>query len=227
MNKQQSGCNDFTNELNRLQTQTHLLENNSLLHIRSYSYPFKGLKLTNFPNIVELTVMLQDMSILTRIFDLKIIVMKRNWIECLVSSCVHRFGQCGTRIQYLPTALDLLQSQLLAIDPKFWIMIDYDDMMHRPMEYVPLIAKYLQLDKKIVQHGFDVIDTKKINKNSKSLSEKEKTRNALKEMRSNDRQNAMRWFYGSYNPITRWPLFNSDYFLVTPENTAFLDSKFD
>ena len=25
----------------------------------------------------------------------------------------------------------------------------------------------------------------------------------------------------------QWPVFNSDYFLVTPENTAFLDSKFE
>ena len=226
MNKQESGCTDFKQKLKSLQTQTNLLQNNSLLHIRSYSYPFKGLTLNNFPNIIELTIMLQDTSILKTIFDLKIIVMKRNWIECLVSSCVHRFGHCGSRIQYLPTALDLLQSQLLAIDPKFWIMIDYNDLMQRPKEYVPIISKFLQLDKNIVQSGFDVIDTSKINKNNKLLTDKERTNSALNELRANDRRNAVKWFYNNYNPITRWPLFNSDYFLVTPENTAFLDSKF-
>ena len=33
-------------------------------------------------------------------------------------------------------------------------------------------------------------------------------------------------FYKEYNKW-QWPVFNNDYFLVTPENTQFLDSKYD
>lgn len=35
------------------------------------------------------------------------------------------------RAQLLPRALDILQSQLLGINPNFWILIDYDDSIQK------------------------------------------------------------------------------------------------
>ena len=150
--------------------------------------------------------------------------MKRDWIECIVSACVHRFGECRNRVQFYPRALSVLQSQLLGIDPRFWIMIDYDDMVTRPKAYVPIFSKYFELDKKLVETGFSAVKASKTTVKKSAWDELGRGARGGKE--SSMIRAVKTAFYEEYAKY-QWPVFNSDYFLVTPENTAFLDSKFE
>ena len=172
------------------------------------------------PNLIQLTQIVQN-NILPNIFDLKIIVMKRNWVQVIISTCIHRFGQCKQRIELLPKALLILQSQLLAIDPNFWIMIDYNDFVQRSKLYVPIIDKFLQINhQNMVEKSFQIIrntddsDGTDDNKRDNDLLSNKQFMTLI--------ENA---FYKEYQ-AWQWPVFNSDYFVVTPENTAFLDAKF-
>merc|ERR1712113_440947 len=118
--------------------------------MRSFSYPYFGITWHQLPMIPKLV------EIANRIgFDVKLIVMKRQWINSIVSSCVHRFGNCAGRIIFTHAVLSIIQAQLFSLDIKYWIMIDYEDFVQRPMEYVDIIQKWLKIhDRKLIENAF-------------------------------------------------------------------------
>ena len=112
----------------------------------------------------------------------------------------------------------VIQSQLLSIDPKFWIMIDYNDLISRARLYVPIVSKFLQMNQNVVKNAFNkVIESQDL---QRAREEYDYTNKKLKRMIVINNS-----FYKEYNKW-QWPVFNSDYFLVTPEDTQFLDSKY-
>lgn len=136
-----------------------------------------------------------------------------------VSACVHRYGACSQRVQMQPALLSMIQTQLMSIDPDFWIMIDYEDFVSRPKEYIEIVNDYLQIpDRTLLGNAIAKIvkasstSTSKsgwdeLNKNAKDLGQM--VRNLL---------------YSDHGKH-QWPIYNSPYFLVSPENRQFLDSK--
>ncbi|ETO25427.1 hypothetical protein RFI_11710 [Reticulomyxa filosa] len=200
------------------------LPDGSLLVLRSYSYPFQDVHIYRTPDLVKLIQLAQDTNKLPWIYDVKVIVLKRQWVEAIVSACLHRFGDCDKRALFLPRFLSELQTELLQIDPEFWMLLDFNDLVSRPVKYANVLQTFLQLkDERVVANAL---------KNSvrvRSNNPKDPTyKDAWKELQEEGNDRAMKMihlaFYNSHNKY-RWPLFDSPFFLVTPESREFLDSK--
>ena len=192
------------------------LPDGALIYLRSFSYPFMGVEMGKMPNIVRLINIAQNIIEI----DIKIIVMKREWVECIVSACVHRYGDCSGRVQFQPAVLSMIQSQIMSIDPKFWIMIDYEDFVKRPMEYIDIINDYLLINDKLL-----IEDAIKTIVKASATSEKKSGWDELKRNAKKLAKLVENLLYSDYSK-NMWPLYNSPYFCVTPENRAFLDSKY-
>eukprot|EP01084_Bolivina_argentea_P094825 170509_1 len=96
--------------------------------------------------------------------NLRIIVLKRNWIETIVSSCIHRFGWCKIKVNAHYKGFMEINKQLNEINQKYWIMIDYFDLCKRANKYDEILSKWLNIDDiELVQHGLSVIDDSKKN----------------------------------------------------------------
>ncbi|ETO16536.1 hypothetical protein RFI_20803 [Reticulomyxa filosa] len=108
------------------------LPDGSLLVLRSYSYPFQDVPGTRRRK-------------LPWIYDVKVVVMRRKWVEAIVSACLHRFGDCDKRALFLPRLLSELQTELLQIDPEFWILLDFNDLVSRPVSYANVLQTFLNL----------------------------------------------------------------------------------
>lgn len=63
-----------------LQKMVDHVPDKSLVYLRSFSYPFFGVTLTKVPNIVALINAAQTVPEI----DLKFILMKREWVNCVV-----------------------------------------------------------------------------------------------------------------------------------------------
>ena len=179
----------------------------------------------------------------TFMYHPKIIVMYREYVEIIVSNCIHRrLHRNGINmannynrneeqnkkkevtpqyvkkcISFYPTIITLIQSQLLAIDPMYWIMLDYKDFVLRSVEYSGILSKFLEIDEEIVRYGlkFGVRASKTSKKNS-----------AWNELYNISPELVTIVKHTFYQPqSSQWPIFNKK-FIVTPENTWFLDVKY-
>ena len=70
-------CECMTTEFQKM---VNDVPDGSLVYLRSFSYPFFGAKLTKMPNIVTLINAVQKVPEI----DLRFIVMKREWVNCIV-----------------------------------------------------------------------------------------------------------------------------------------------
>ena len=211
-------CDCAVDELKRY---ANTLPNGSLLAFGwPYSYPFGRMKIEKFPDLELLISMAQSPKLAPYIFDVRLIVMKRDVATCLVSSCIHRFGHCDARIKYAERGLSLIHTQLMGIDPQFWIMLDYDHLVTHlnDSRYVDIIAKWLSVDPMFVDDAFKNIEPS----NTTLLqSQWDELKNYST---SKDYTDIIkRLFYG--RATRKWPIFSNPYFTVTPHNTAFLNSK--
>ena len=200
----------------------------------AFSYSFYDLSLRNHPDLNIFIDAFQGDTInhMKNIFDIRFIVMRRDYINSIVSSCVTRFGSCMKRIQFLSKMLTVIQAQLMSIDTQFWIMLDYDDLIRIKKQYVEIIGDWIGIDdmeimRKAIMESVKV-KTKKEGVNLHKGIERsgwDKLRYDVTDVSDRYAWLAMKKvFYeeGRY----QWPLFNSSYFLVTPKNRAFLDSKY-
>ncbi|ETO00183.1 hypothetical protein RFI_37268, partial [Reticulomyxa filosa] len=200
------------------------LPDGSLLVLRSYSYPFQDVRIYRTPDLVKLIQLAQDADKLPWIYDVKVVVMRRKWVEAIVSACLHRFGDCDKRALFLPRLLSELQTELLQIDPEFWILLDFNDLVSRPVSYANVLQTFLNLkSEKTVANALK--DSVRVRSNDP----KDPTyKDAWKELEKENYYQATKMiqlaFYSTHSKH-RWPLFNSSFFLVTPESREFLDSK--
>ena len=118
-----------------------------------------------------------------------------------------------------PAVLSMIQTQLMSIDPMFWIMIDYEDFVSKPTEYIGIIDDWLQIeDKTLITNAIKKIVKASSTSTSKSgWDELDKNAKDLGKMVRN-------LLYSDYAKH-QWPIYDSPYFLVSPDNRKFLDSK--
>ncbi len=109
---------------------------------------------------------------------------------------------------------------LISIDPAFWIMIDYEDFVKRPLEYVDILSDWLVIkDKHSIHNALKtIVVPSKTSSQQSGWVELEKNAKKLVGLVEN-------LLYSDYAK-NMWPIYNSQYFLVTPENRQFLDSKY-
>ncbi|ETO17213.1 hypothetical protein RFI_20116 [Reticulomyxa filosa] len=127
-----------------LQKASVTLANGSLLYMRSYSYPSGEVHMDAIPDLRQLVQFAQNETNLPYIFDLKVIVMKRRWSDALISAC-RRFGKCLDRSRMLPYMLSELQDQLSQIGSDFWILLDFNDLVQRPVKYTDILSRFLNI----------------------------------------------------------------------------------
>eukprot|EP01084_Bolivina_argentea_P145387 254833_1 len=210
---------------------------NILVHLRSFSYPFLGLDTSqHIPNLIGLNTMVNELNteLNANIFTLKLIVLKREWVSCMVSSCINRYGRCTIRARILPQALHLLDLQLRQISQNQWFVLNYDDFVQRPMEYKDIVSEWLGIDSEIVQRGLSLVNKKKGAQDavkrawadvsadwSRASDNGDLSRQNLKGLKDK----IVNGFY-SEEAKTNAPLFYDDCVVVTPENKQFISNDF-
>lgn len=136
-----------------------------------YSYPCNGQQPINF--IPGLTKFVENVNNDPSEFihiNLRFIVLKRNYINTLVSSCIHRFGECSKRVQLQYQGFNIIDQDLKAIDQKYWIMIDYFDICQQPNQYIDIFAIWLNIkDKELIKYGLSFINNPKKNKTRQDI----------------------------------------------------------
>eukprot|EP01083_Nonionella_stella_P042010 113648_1 len=217
-----------------IQKYSKRLASDSILFLNhAMSYAFWDQNIRNHPDLNLFIDYFEGDTFdnMRNIFDVRLIVMKRDYVNAMVSSCVHRFSGCMRRIELLHTMLSVIQSQLMSIDTQFWIMLDYDDVVKRKEEYVGIISDWIGIKQEFVRNALrDAIKVKKKKEGVHLYKGIERT--AWDKLRYDVTDNKDRYAYKAMKTIFyeqgkyQWPIFNSSYFLVTPANRAFLDSKY-
>eukprot|EP01084_Bolivina_argentea_P145161 254501_1 len=165
-------CKLFMNDLTNFYIYEfkNKLNHSILLHFKSHSYPFGELNTTHVPNIVELMNMINTVNneLNGNIFVLKLIVMKREWITSIVSSCINRFGQCKTRINMHANLLKIINDQIKNISKSCWILLNYDKFVQNPFKYKYNISTLFNINYNnisVLDAGLSVVNTNKCSDN--------------------------------------------------------------
>eukprot|EP01084_Bolivina_argentea_P073601 133552_1 len=212
-----------------------VLINNSVLFHAGFSYPFgdpfgnKQLRINQYPDIIKLVQWAQNSKPYP--FDLRFIVLKRYKWSTALQSVISRYCNKLKRIQYIKLMLSIIQTDLLAIDNQFWIIINFDHLLQYPMEYIPLLVKYLfknidsgNMDWKTMENNLKYVlemtlKNKPISGYVDDDVHRDKCRigsNQLNELIHNLR----------IDSPYEWPIFNQHKFIVMPNNTQFLNQKY-
>merc|ERR1711933_69225 len=102
------------------------MSNNSVLFMTThYSFPYDDPVLNRYPDFVQLIEWAQNAK--PSPFDVRLLVLKRDYETSLISTCIKRFGKCTERIFLLANMLNVIHAQLMQIDAAFWIQINYTD----------------------------------------------------------------------------------------------------
>lgn len=87
--------------------------------------------------------------------DLRIVLVTRDPVDSVYSTALHRFfGSVEQETRILLSNLQILSTQLDAIDPKFFCSIDYDDLVDSPRETSEHIAKFIGLTSNHMSDSF-------------------------------------------------------------------------
>ena len=172
-------CHDLSIEdMNKLInfTLSNEYHNDNLLYFVTpqLSYPCGiNFKMPNLPKLMYLYEnVLSKSENISNIYNiyLRYIVIKRNWIETIVSGCIHRFGQCEIRIYKLYNSYLLINKHIKhMIKYKYWIMLKYNHFLLNSKKYIDILSKWLNINNKtLIEHGLSVIKIKN-NISDKSL----------------------------------------------------------
>eukprot|EP01084_Bolivina_argentea_P136461 240332_1 len=136
-----------------------------------FSYPCSWDGYPNYSKYVEKLKKISK-SLFVNI-DLKLIVLKREWIETIASSC-RRFGHCEDTIKRHYDGALLINKQLNSIASKYWMMVNVDNLLKKPQDYIKSFSIFLNInDYTKVKNSFGLIDSFKVHENSKEKAWKE------------------------------------------------------
>ena len=204
----------------RINEYSKLLNNNSILFMSThYSYPYDEPLINRYPDFVQLINWAQNSKPYP--FDIRILILKRDYKQSLISSCVKRFGKCISRIPLLSNMLNVIHAQLMQIDKQFWIQINYTHLISNIIDYKIILSKFLNVKLFDIDKAINKTKKEYIKHNNKKINRKTKIKDSL----NNYKLWAINQSYYSLNVKYRWPLFVDDYYLVTPTNDTFLRNK--
>ena len=129
------------------------------------SYPC-GEKPRKYPNMTRLMQLVEHYNAQQNVipFDLKFIVLQRNLVECLVSTCIHRSrkGGCNDSLSHQHRGAMLIEQELKNIPQKYWIMINYHDFVRNSTNYMKIISEWLNVaDMNLMKLSFASIKASK------------------------------------------------------------------
>ena len=221
--KYNSACLTLFDELEKVRPK---LENNTLIVMPStISYPFDNVDLWSVP---DLNYIFNEFEGITtnKPIKWKIIMMKRPILNVLISVCVHRWNwrlkQCNQRQLIYQYLLSYIQAQIISLDPKYWILIEYNDFFNRTQKYYQVFCGFLHLDCQVMKEILPIAINATHNFKAGYINHTVK-KDALTELKQiwEDETEAKQhqyWLNKTYFNFKQWPLFSSDYFNVNPEN---------
>eukprot|EP01083_Nonionella_stella_P033712 92263_1 len=203
-----------------------------------------------FPNmtgLVELIEEVNDAQPTLFHITLRFIVLRREYVETMSSSCIHRFGDCQLRTQLLHKAIFLIDQDLRTMHHRYWIMIDFNELLQNPLDYAKILSAWLNInDVELMKYGLSAIDTsikhasslqkswqkirewdrgaflKPVPKYWKEAQQKNITHIYKKQNMSFDLENTIReMFY--YDEKVNQTVLHNECALVSPLNTVFMN----
>eukprot|EP01084_Bolivina_argentea_P145524 255056_1 len=141
----------------------------------SYPCGINPYKTRHMPNLIKLYDLMKNYNntILSEKYNiyLRYIVTKRNFVETIVSAC-YRFGYCEGRVHAHYKSVVLIDKLLKTITKKYWIMIDYRDLLLRSNEYLNILSMWLNINNiNLIKYGLSVIDSSKAYNNTYALQQ--------------------------------------------------------
>ena len=103
--------------------------------------------MSNTENCIANLIYFDNLSKLN-LFQFRILLSKRDFVECIVSACIHRFGDCDVEINFYKDKINTISNQNNNNNNNenietFWRIIDYNDFITRPSEYGFRLSKFL------------------------------------------------------------------------------------
>eukprot|EP01083_Nonionella_stella_P058275 152681_1 len=185
----------------------------------------------HWPNMIDLMEMVINQSTTQFPVDLKFIVLKRDWVECVVSACIHRGrkGGCKANAVHQLKGAKLIASQLQHIPQKYWIVIDYHDFVRNPESYADIISRWLNInDAMLVKQAFVHIKSEKGNDNSAQIAWNEMYIYDQEKNETGDAFNLSLFmaqhFYDAVD--MRQCFWNDGCYKVSPNNTQFMGATY-
>eukprot|EP01083_Nonionella_stella_P168902 571579_1 len=192
-----------------------------------------------FPNMLHLVDLVENVNGATPKrydVDLRFIVLRRNIIQCFVSSCIHRFGRCVWRTKTFEQAIFAIDQQVRAMHYRYWIMIDFEDLLSNPLGYTEILSTWMNVnDIELIKYGLLGIEPS-IRSNSSVQRSWEKIRQWDKgEVYDSEHHTASKFrpqnnfsledtvkekFY--HNDAVNQTVFYDECALVSPQKTAFM-----
>eukprot|EP01083_Nonionella_stella_P000158 462_1 len=201
----------------RINEYSKSMANNSVLFMSThYSFPYDDPVPNRYPDFVKLIEWAQNAQPFP--FDVRVLVLKRDYKTSIISTCVKRFGGCPSRVALLANMLNVIHAQLLQIDAEFWMQINYTDLVstnERMMQYAPILSSFLNVKleniERAIRHTCEEYNKrKKKQKQSRPVHKKD-------EFVINEKQEwAIQASYYSQHVQNRWPLFSNGLYTVTP-----------
>ena len=207
----------------RLDALSQLLPDNSVVFHTGFTFPFldiedhRKIAVHQYPDILKLVEWAQSARPFP--FDLRLIVLKRRqWTTALMSS-VSRYCGKTERVHFMKLMLTEIQREIVQIDPQFWILVDFDDLLENTMDYAPIFAQYFfQMESaEMERRMIDILQMTMDKKPDRNYADSPcaLTESEVIELRK----------YLRLDSLNEWPLFKADKFIVSPWNSAFLDQK--
>ena len=112
-----------------------------------YSFPYDDPVVNRYPDFIKLIEWAQNAKPYT--FDVRILILKRDYKTSIISTCINRFGHCEERIPLLSNMLNVIHGQLMQIDSDFWLQLNYTDLVRNMMDYSDILISFLMLNWKI------------------------------------------------------------------------------
>ena len=175
------------------------------------------LKFSNFvPDLVKLienTTFVTESQKEQQLLDYRVIVLKRDIIECLYILCSITKdcdeNNINQRLDFLTIGLKLIETQLLSIDVTKWILIDSNDIVQQPSHYVNILAKFFNIrnekDLKNVLNGVQRLLIQSHEKKMSAMAEKfEQLSNIAKQ------------YWDKKYANLYWPVFGNEFFVAKP-----------
>ena len=175
------------------------------------------LKFSNFmPNLIKfisnVTFLAQQSHFKNRL-DYRIIVLKKDIIQCLHRICTITKdcaeNNINQRLDYLATGLKLIETQLLSIDATKWILIDTNDFVEQGSQYGNILTKFFNFNnQKVLTNVLNKVHDLFIQNHEKKMS-------AMK-TESEQLSNIAQQYWDQYYAKLDWPIFGNDLLVAKP-----------
>lgn len=92
--------------------------------------------------------------------------MKRSLASTVASAIRREFRNIQHRVQLHERGMELIDAQIRGVSQDYWIIIDYEDFLIRPLEYAPILGKWFHIENvDALMHGLGEVKVRSLERN--------------------------------------------------------------